>query len=319
MTAATSAAPPALTPVRRLRVLVRRALFAALQAVPASVVVAVHDRWIAPDGRRSARWRPLATALFYRPVPLATIDVPGGTERMAVVGARMERLLWWYGEAGYEHGEAVRWRALCSRAENVLEVGANVGYYAVVGGLATRGGYTAVEANPEAAAVVRTNLALNGLDRVEVVEAAVVGRDAPAELELAFPDQETHTVAPMGSFLREGTENVADRAASRSVRVPTRPAGDLFAGRDLVKLDIEGSEAAVLDAAAEEIRRSRPIILVEVLAGSSRLVSVIADLVSDGYRLLAPAAALRPMALAELDGPENRDVLLVPRERADVG
>ena len=308
---------PRFTAVRRLRVLARRGLFAGLQAVPGRVVLGVHDRWIDGAGRRHGAWRPAATALFYRPVPLPAVTVPGGRERIAVVGSRMERVLWWYGEAGYEDGEAARWRALCAGARDVLELGANIGYYSVVGALAAPGRYTTVEANPEAAAVVRRNLALNGLALVEVVEAAAVADGAPAELDLALPDQETRSVAPMGAYLREGTELVSDRASSRSVRVATTPASALFAGRDLVKLDIEGSEAAVLAAARGEILASRPVILLEVLAGATRLHGVLARLIDDGYRLRSADGTGRPIPLDELRASPARDVLLLPGERAD--
>lgn len=321
-----SAPAPKAVPTRlplwgRARVLARRTLFVGLRAVPAPVVDTVHDRWIASSGRRRAPWRPLATALFYRPLDHEVITVPGGAgERLAVVGSRLERTLWWYGEQGYEPSEAYWWRRLCGRATRVLEVGANIGYYSVVGAAAApAGAYTAVEAQPEAAALVRRNLALNDLPHARVVEGAVVGGtvDSPAEVELALPDQEAFSTAPTGSYLRVGTEGVATRTASRSMTVPAVAAGPLFAGCDLVKLDIEGSEAAVLDAALSEIRRARPILLVEVLAGSTRLLEVLRALDAEGYRLFALAARLRPMTLVELTRSGDRDVLLVPAERAD--
>lgn len=314
----TTVAPARLTAIRRARVLVRRGLFAGLRAVPERIADAVHYRWIVSSGRTRPCWRPLATALFYRPMGHDTFVVPGGHgEHLLVVGSRMERTLWWYGEAGYEGGEAVCWRRLCARATNVLEVGANIGYYSVVGARATIGTYTAVEPNPEAAAIVRGNLALNGLRHVQVVQAAVVGPDAPPAMELALPDQEAHSTAPTGAYLREGTESVADRPAHRSIRVVTVPAASLFAGRDLVKLDVEGSEAAVIEAAREEIRTSRPIVLVEVLAGSTRLRRAIAELVGDGYQVVAPGDPSRVLPVDRLGVGEDRDVLLVPVERVD--
>lgn len=321
MTATTTEPTAArLTAVRRARVLARRGLFAGLRAVPGSAVTAIHDRWVDDDGTQHPSWRPLAAVLFYRPVPLDAFTVPGGRgERLTVAGTRIERRLWWYGEAGYENGEAGWWRRLCERSSNVLEIGANIGYYSVVGALATRGSYTTVEANPEAGAVVRANLDLNGLEDVELVRAAAVGPGAPAELELAFPDQEQHSVAPLGSYLREGTESVADRAATRSVMVPTVDAGSLFAGRDLVKLDIEGSEAAVIEGAREQIRASRPVMLVELLAESSRLRRVMTELVErDGYRVALPGPALTPVPAEDLGAIGDRDVVLVPRGRDDV-
>jgi FkbM family methyltransferase len=310
--------PTRLGPLRRARVLARRAMEAGLRAVPGPAVEHVHDRWIASDGTCSPTWRVPARLLYYRGLDDDWVEVPGGEgERMVVAGTRLERVLWWYGEAGYEQAEARCWRRLCAGARNVLELGANVGYYSVVGAKACPGSYTAVEPAPEASLVARDNLALNGLDHVEVLQAAVVGPGGPAEVELAFPDQESHQTAPTGSFLREGTEQVAQRAATSSVRVPTADAASLFAGRDLVKLDIEGSEATVLTAAREEIRRSRPVILVEVLEGSERLLTVVEDLLDDGYVALRPDDDLGAMDPGELAASGDRDVVLVPRERRD--
>ncbi|NMO92974.1 FkbM family methyltransferase [Actinomycetospora sp. TBRC 11914] len=308
--------PQRLGPLRRARVLARRSLDAGLRVVPDKAVALVHDRWIDADGVRSPTWRVPARVLYYRSLDAEWVEVPGGEgERLVVAGTRLERVLWWYGEAGYEQAEAQCWRRLCAGARDVLELGANVGYYSVVGARACPGRYTAVEPAPEAAAVARHNLALNGLSGVDVVEAAVVGAHGPDEVELAFPDQESHQTAPTGSFLREGTEQVGHRAATTSVRVPTVPAAELFAGRDLVKLDIEGSEATVLEAAADEVRRSRPIVLVEVLAGAARLHRVIAELLADGWTAVHPTGDLPEMSPAELTAPRDRDVLLVPRER----
>jgi FkbM family methyltransferase len=245
------------------------------------------------------------------------IVVPGGAgARLAAVGSRLERTLWWWGAQGYEPAEARWWRRLCADAANVLEIGANIGWYSVVGGTVAPE-YTAVEPNPEAAAVLRRNLDLNGLQRVRLVEAAVVGDGGPPEVELALPDQEAHSTAPTGSFLTVGTEAVADRHARRRVTVPTVAAAALFAGRDLVKLDIEGSEATVLTAALPEIRRSRPILLVEWLGGATRLHQVLRELGGARYRVFELAEPLRALDLSAGARPGSRDVLVVPEERLD--
>ena len=299
---------------RRARVLTRRVLFEALRIVPDRLVDAVHERWMPPSGEGDRRWRWVAAVLFYRRLHQDVIVVPGSAgARLAVVGSRLERTLWWWGAQGYEPAEARWWRRLCAAAGNVLEVGANIGWYSVVGGREAAE-YTAVEPNPEAAGVLRRNLDLNALGHVRVVEAAVVGADGPARVELALPDQEAHSTAPTGAFLRVGTEAMSDRNAARSVTVPTVTAASLFAGRDLVKLDIEGSEATVLAAALPEIRRSRPILLVEVLPGAARLQQVLGELVELGYRVLDLADPPRHLDLATTT-PTGRDVLVVPEER----
>ena len=75
----------------------------------------------------------------------------------------------------------------------------------------------------------------------------------------------------------------------------------------------------MLDDAREEIRRSRPVILVELLAGSTRLRAILLELLEDGYRAHLPGADRpTPISADELARVGDRDVLLVPRERDDV-
>lgn len=101
-----------------------------------------HRRLGAPtlDHRRRQdrpRWAPVARLLFHRPLHQTVVTVPGsGGIRLHVVGARLERTLYWFGEQGYEPGEAAWWRLLCSRATAVLEIGSNIGWYTTVGAAA---------------------------------------------------------------------------------------------------------------------------------------------------------------------------------------
>jgi len=306
-------------PLVRLRVGTRRVLFRGLRVVPDRVVQRVHDRFTTSTGWRRALVRPLASALFYRSMAVREFVVPDGAgERLHAVGSRLERTLYWYGELGYERSEAQLWRALCRQADDVLEIGANIGYYTVVGARAApQTSYTAVEANPEAATIARRNVELNGLESVRILAQAVVADPAVAEVELALPDQESHSVAPTGSFLSDGAEGRGWVHASRRIRVPATPARPLFAGRDLVKLDIEGAEAMVLGAALPEIARSRPILLVEILPDSARLRALVEGLMDDRYLVFEVGRSLRLLDRAELDGEHrtSRDVLVVPYER----
>ncbi|WP_449066281.1 FkbM family methyltransferase, partial [Planomonospora algeriensis] len=265
---------------------------------------------------RIARHRPLD---FVEDFTLP--DNPG--IRLAAVESRLARLLFWYGERGYEGAETEYWRRLCASSKGVLELGANIGYYTVQGASAARGArYVAVEANPESAAVVERNVALNALDNVEVVQAAVVGDDAPRTLELALPDQEQY-VAPTGAYLVEGGEGITDRPASRTITVPTVRMNDLLDGVDLIKLDIEGYEANVLRAAWPRILELRPTIVVEVLKNVPDLRRILRELRALDYEVRAIGGdGLHPITDEELAAEAplprygSRDVVLVPAERA---
>jgi FkbM family methyltransferase len=202
--------------------------------------------------------------------------------RMVPADSYVTNRVYWLGLDGYEPGGPAWWASLVAAHDSALEIGANVGLYTVVGALAdpsTR--YRAAEPNPATCATLRRNLAINGLDRVEVVEAAVVGERTGAEVTLRFPDRDPY-LASAGAFV-EGAVDL-DRPAARSVSVPAVTARDLVDGVDLVKLDIEGLELEVLRAVRPWIVDTTPTLVVEVLDDARDLQAFLADLIAEaGY------------------------------------
>ena len=201
------------------------------------------------------------------------LDAPG--IRFRAVDSMVMDAVYWFGVQGYE-GRAVEvWTGLCRTARSVLEVGGNVGLFTVLGGRAAGGLYTVVEPVPEVAAVLRDNLRLNGIDRVEVLEAAAIAASAPAEMTLSIPTE--GRAAPVGSHL-VGDVEVSGRASARQIKVAGLPFAALFAGRDLIKIDAEGIEADLLGAVRDAIIRDRPTLMIELLPTATRLAALLAEL-----------------------------------------
>ena len=308
------------------RIRARLALSAALQVVPlpwAERVRRLHSR----GGATARSLRPVLSVLRHRPLrdieTFEMVDRPG--MRLAGTDSLMVRRLYWYGEGGYEGAELHWWREFCAGAQRITEMGANVGFYTVHAGLAApHATITAVEPHPDSAAVIRTNLRLNGVTNVTVVEAAVVGEVVDPTIELLLPDAEQYE-SPTGAYV-PGAE-VADRPAGRAVTVPAIEAKDLGSGRDLLKLDIEGMEADVLDAVRDEVATSRPVIFLEVIRSAARLRALMAKWHDElDYVVFAIGhESLHLVPGRQLHSPEmlprygTRDVILVPQERvADV-
>jgi FkbM family methyltransferase len=308
----------------RTRVRARIVLSRVLTVVPIGLIVTVRDRATAASGGGRGVWGMAAKVLRHRPLsPLTDFELPDNREiRLTAVRSRLAQLLFWYGESGYEGAETRWWRTLCAQAHDILEVGANIGYYTVQGShAAPHATYTTVEANPEAAAIVTRNVELNGLGNVKVIQAAVVGDDAPSTMELALPDQEQYA-APTGAYLSTGTEGIHDRPAGSTVTVPTVPMSQLVGGVDLLKLDIEGYEANVLESVRTWLLAERPTIVVEVLKEAPRLRAVIRELRDAGYEVRAIGERdLHVITDEELnaDAPlpryGSRDVILIPSEK----
>lgn len=200
------------------------------------------------------------------------------------------RQLYWSGEQGWEPELLPWWRRLCRSSDSILELGANVGYFAVQGALAAPDArYTAVEPHPVSAAVCRRHLALNRVGSVHVLAAAATDGPGTGHVTLAIPWEQLGT--PTVAFLPAGSElprSMADRPGT-TITVPTVDVRVLLPDVDLLKLDVEGQEHTLLRAGWQQLRASRPAIVVELLPGTPQLRAVLRDLCERlGYHCYVP-------------------------------
>jgi FkbM family methyltransferase len=159
-----------------------------------------------------------------------------------------------------------RFREALRPGMTVLDVGASFGLYTIAAARAVGAGgrVYAFEPADRTASALRLHLRWNGVaDRVEVVEAAVADRIGRAE----FWQQETSFVAS----LIETSVRQEERRFNRPVRA--RRVGvvalDDFCREghlapDVIKVDVEGAEAAVLRGARGLLRRRRGLLFLEV-------------------------------------------------------
>ena len=190
--------------------------------------------------------------------------------------------LFWFGVRGYEGTVSRVWVQLCGQAISVLEVGGNIGLFTIIGGRATQGAYTVVEPVPAVAATLRANLARNGATRVEVLEAAVVPGEA-RRVVLNLPDE--GRAVGVGAHLVDGVE-VAFRDSRGQISVSGLAIRQLAQGRDLIKIDAEGIEAALLSDIRDMLLAARPTLLIEVLPEATVLGALLAGLAGEaGYQI----------------------------------
>lgn len=159
-------------------------------------------------------------------------------------------------------------RKLLSRLEgNFLDVGGNVGMYAVrvAAGLGDGRRSVSFEPMPDNAERIRENARLNGVDdRVDVHEIAL--SDAEGETQLVLRED-----FELGSATGNASIAISEAADGRyrKLNVPMRPFDDVLAEMSdarfpVVKVDIEGHEDFFLRGAKDWLHRERPIILTEV-------------------------------------------------------
>jgi FkbM family methyltransferase len=261
------------------------------------------------------------------PAGVTTFALPDNPELRFVNGESLVlHQLYWFGQQGWEPQLLPWWLRCCRRSSAILELGANVGYFTVQGAKAgPHARYVAVEPYPASARLCRANLELNRVHSVKLVRAAAVANTVSASVglhvaggQLAFP-----TVAFVGDdseLPRRMRRNVTETISVSAVDVRS-----LLSGIDLLKLDVEGQEYALLAASREHLRTHKPTVFVEVLQGTARLRRLIADLCrDDGFHCYVPRAdALVRLEIPDilharlLDRYGSQDVILSPDPHPD--
>ena len=288
----------------RLLVTGRRVIRAVVRPMPGGVADRLRSSPPPPGRLRRA----LLTALRHGGIPAAvpTFSLPDNPARSFVrADSLVLAQLYWFGERGWEPELLPWWRYLCRQASGVLELGTNIGYFAVQGARAAPGvAYTAVEPHPVSLALCRANLDLNGVTSVKLVAAAAVAQPTgPARLVVPH-DQLT---APTVAFVAGDGELPPGMAGpvAATIEVPTVDVRTLLPGVDLVKLDVEGQEHALLAAAEDHLQAHRPTVVVEVLPNTRRLRRVLARMCRElGYDCYVP----RPGRLVRLH-PDRLDTV----------
>lgn len=208
---------------------------------------------------------------------------------------------------------------LCRRfldpRRDALDVGANIGFHSVLFGKALEPTARVLAFEPTSAARRRLtrNLILNGVqDRVSIVEAAASRSEGTAVINVV-PGREEYS--SLGDLAHPSVDPV--QGQKESVRLTTIDtqvsAYKLSPGS--IKIDVEGSEYAVLEGAADTLERCRPVILAELSDALLRKSGASVDLVlqflrSHRYDVYDP---LEPTL--EPGSREFGDVICFPREQ----
>lgn len=183
----------------------------------------------------------------------------------------------------------------------VVDAGANIGLYTLTAArLAAPGVVHAFEPEPRTAERLRRNVELNGLTNVHVEQCALGAAEGISYLRAPDP-------------LEPGLATIIDDGATiAKVRVRTLDeyaAANGIEGIALLKIDVEGAEAQVLEGAGGLLDRAAvDAVLVEVLAGRTDALRLLANrgfmlervLPADAPELLAPCTPAATFAYANV-------------------
>lgn len=184
-------------------------------------------------------------------------------------------------------------RLLVSRNDVVWDIGANVGLFSIAASelAGAHGRVFAVEPDPWLSELLRKSAGLNVARGapIKVLSVAVMQAPGIAELKIARRGRAANFI--------EGREPSTQTGGVRAtVTVPTASLDwllDWWPAPDVLKIDVEGAEASVLQGAVRLLEGARPKILCEVSAANCEAVT--AALKSARY-LLHDAAAFQPGA-----------------------
>src|SRR5690349_8944049 len=135
-----------------------------------------------------------------------------------------------------------------------IDVGANKGDFSLLAArLAGKSGHViSIEPEPENHSMLERSIALNDYSNIRVMQIAVSDRDGVANLQIGSTSG-SHTLSP-------------EFSGSRTVAVPTRTLDGVVAEQrlgtvDMIKIDVQGLELAVLRGAAETLRANPRIVV----------------------------------------------------------
>jgi FkbM family methyltransferase len=220
----------------------------------------------------------------------------------------------------YEPDIAAMLRAHLRPGMTMLDVGANIGLFTMLGAslVGPSGQVVAVEPNPANIRMLEASRRANGFRHVSIA-ACAVGRDfGVLALETTYSNGMTSAPADTLPALFEAR------------LVPAMPLVRLLPSRpvDFIKIDCEGAEHTALFSVQEAIRRDRPVIVSEfnprLLQPNSGVsgAEYLQLLTGLGYRL----AVVRPegavpcadaeavLAIYERNAPHHIDLLLNPAQ-----
>lgn len=144
--------------------------------------------------------------------------------------------------------------AQLSPGDVCCDIGANVGFFTLIAArlVGSAGKVYAFEPLPSNAEALRRNVDLNGLQNVEVIEAAVSDRSGTAELLL-------------GQSSLDGKLSTGDDPTGQSISVRLISLDQVGMVREpaLIKIDAEGAEFSVLEGMRQTLT-STPVILCEL-------------------------------------------------------
>lgn len=149
------------------------------------------------------------------------------------------------------------WKTLAKRSRTTLDVGAYTGFYALIAGKASSSVVHAYEPVSFIYSRLAQNIMLNGLPNVKFVNKAVSDQSGTVEIGLRFgPKIFSSGSSIVDDIVRKATYSQPTHTVALDEVHKDEPV-------DLIKVDVEGAEEAVLKGAMALLSEKKPVLLLE--------------------------------------------------------
>lgn len=193
--------------------------------------------------------------------------------------------VFWREWHGLEPEQTLLFHEFARRSRVTLDVGAHVGFYTVIAALTNPAGRVyALEPLPTVFKRLEQNIALNNLTNVRAFRVAAADVDHEAEFFHVVTD-DIPSSSSLSQVFMEQSDSTLQSTTVSAVRLDTLLDDETISSVDLVKIDTETTEPAVLNGMINVLCRSRPAIFCEVLRGGDG-AAITALLKPLGYRFL---------------------------------
>ena len=212
----------------------------------------------------------------------------------------------------YERIELDVFERLAAISETIVDVGANIGLYCCIAADRTPavGKVVAFEPVPENLNYLRRNIESNGRTARVVVEELAVGQDS-GKIQIYLAKGSIGTHSPSAKNALNSTTSVTVAVVSLDGYVQQKLRDRPI---DLLKVDVEGYEVAVLRGAERTLRECKPTLLIEFVPGHlvncgfrpDEFLDIVFGIYDNVFLVDEPRATFKPCSKQDLLGYSSR-------------
>ena len=176
--------------------------------------------------------------------------------------------IYWGGLLAYERETTELFIDILNYNKNIFDIGAYTGFYSIIAAIENneRTVYS-FEAVPETLTYLKNNIKLNRLNNIKTYGNAVSNYIGPINLYIP------HKGLPLTASTLEGFRDSNTVISAEAITIDSFVKRNKISNVDMLKIDTEATEDLVLEGSLEVIKTFDPIIICEVLAGRTEMIS----------------------------------------------